>query len=129
MIDWRQTIAVAIGGSFGCVCRYIVGQLFIQRFGPGFPYGTLFINVTGSFFIGVIAQLALTNAFGITPLVRVFLMTGIIGGYTTFSTFALENVNLLSDSYSLPAIYLSASVILGLGAAALGRVVGGLLVR
>ena len=84
MIDWRAVVAVAAGAAIGGVLRYVVGQLFLQRFGPGFPYGTLFINVSGSFLIGIVAQLALTRAFGITPLVRLLLATGILGGYTTF---------------------------------------------
>jgi fluoride exporter len=122
MIDWRAVVAVAIGAAIGGVLRYVVGQLFLQRFGPGFPYGTLFINVTGSFCIGIVAQLALTRAFGITPLVRLFFATGVLGGYTTFSAFELDALTLL-ESGAMPAlIYTFASVVLGFGGAALGIV-------
>ena len=103
MIEWRAVAAVAIGAAFGGVLRYVVGQLFLQRFGPGFPYGTLFINVSGSFLIGIVAQLALTRAFGMTPLVRLLLATGVLGGYTTFSAFSLDALTLL-ESGAMPAL-------------------------
>jgi fluoride exporter len=123
VIDWRAVLAVALGAAIGGVLRYVVGQLFLQRFGPGFPYGTLFINVSGSFCIGIVAQLALTRAFGITPLVRLFFATGILGGYTTFSAFELDVFTLL-ESGAFPALlYTFASVVLGFGGAALGIVV------
>lgn len=129
MIDWRAVAAVAIGAAFGGVLRYVVGQLFLQRFGPGFPYGTLFINVSGSFCIGVVAQLALTRAFGMTPLVRLFFATGILGGYTTFSAFELDAITLL-ESGAMPAlIYVFGSVVLGFGGAALGIVLTRLALR
>jgi fluoride exporter len=129
MIDWRAVIAVAVGAAIGGVLRYVVGQIFLQRFGPGFPYGTLFINVTGSVLIGVVAQLAATRAFGVTPLVRILLATGILGGYTTFSTFSLDALTLF-ESGALPAlIYTFASVVLGFGGAALGIVIGRLAQR
>jgi fluoride exporter len=129
MIDWRAVIAVAIGAAIGGVLRYVVGQVFLQRFGPGFPYGTLFINVSGSFLIGIVAQLALTRAFGMTPLVRLLLATGVLGGYTTFSTFSLDALTLL-ESGAVPAfIYTVASVVLGFGGAALGIVLTRLALR
>ncbi len=129
MIDWRAVVAVAAGAAIGGVLRYVVGQLFLQRFGPGFPYGTLFINVSGSFLIGIVAQLALTRAFGITPLVRLLLATGILGGYTTFSTFSLDALTLL-ESGAMPAlVYSVASVVLGFGGAALGVVLARLALR
>ena len=129
MIDWRAVVAVAAGAAIGGALRYVVGQLFLQRFGPGFPYGTLFINVSGSFLIGIVAQLALTRAFGITPLVRLLLATGILGGYTTFSTFSLDALTLL-ESGAMPAlVYSVASVVLGFGGAALGVVLARLALR
>ncbi len=129
MIDWRAVVAVAIGAAIGGVLRYVVGQLFLQRFGPGFPYGTLFINVSGSFLIGIVAQLALTRAFGMTPLVRLLLATGILGGYTTFSAFSLDALTLL-ESGAMPAlVYTVASVVLGFGGAALGVVLTRLALR
>jgi fluoride exporter len=129
VIDARAIFAVAIGAAAGGVARYVIGQLFLQRFGPGFPYGTLVINVSGSFLIGIVAQLAATRAFGVTPLVRILLATGVLGGYTTFSTFSLDALTLL-ESGALPMlVYMAASIVFGFGGAALGIVVARLAQR
>jgi fluoride exporter len=130
VIEWKAVCAVAIGAAIGGVARYIIGQVFVQRFGPGFPYGTLFINVTGSFLIGVVAELATSRAFGVTPLVRVFAATGILGGYTTFSTFSLDALVLVSDGAGLlAALYAAGSVALGLVAAYAGLVLARVAIR
>jgi len=119
--DWRAILAVALGAAIGGVARYIVGQIFLQRFGPGFPYGTLFINVTGSFAIGIVAQLALSQAAGMSPTMRLFAATGVLGGYTTFSTFSLEAITLIGEGGTIAALmYAGASIALGFGGAALG---------
>jgi CrcB protein len=91
---------VAIGGALGSVSRYWLSGLVAARFGETFPFGTLAINVTGSFVIGVIAALAIpegrldsqSRAFA-----SQFLMYGICGGYTTFSSFSLNTLNLLRN--------------------------------
>lgn len=122
-MDVKAILAVGIGGGIGAILRYLVGAAFLQRFGPGFPWGTFVINVTGSFFIGVIAQLALTRAFGITPNVRLFAATGVLGGYTTFSTFSLDTVTLVEDGAAPVALlYAGGSVLAGFFAAYLGQV-------
>ncbi len=120
MIDWRAVVAVAIGAAIGGVLRYVVGQFFLQRFGAGFPFGTLFINVTGSFCIGVIAELAATRALGMTPMLRMFWAVGVLGGYTTFSTFSLDELTMLQEGLFPAFIYMAASVGLGLAGAAAG---------
>jgi len=97
LLDWRTLAAIALGGGFGSVLRYVVGFAITQRLGPGFPWGTFVINVTGSLIIGLVAELSATRALGITPLVRVFLMVGVLGGYTTFSAFSLDMVTLVGD--------------------------------
>jgi len=122
MIDWRAVVAVAVGAAIGGVLRYVIGQIFLQRFGPGFPYGTLFINVTGSFCIGIVAELGVTRALGMTPLLRILLATGVLGGYTTFSTFSLDAVLLLAEGVMLPVLYAVTSVVLGFAGAAAGIV-------
>jgi CrcB protein len=130
VIEWKAVCAVAIGAALGGVARYVIGQVFAQRFGPGFPYGTLFINVTGSFLIGVVAELATSRAFGVTPLVRVFAATGILGGYTTFSAFSLDALVLLSDGAALlAALYAAGSVALGLVAAYAGLILARVTIR
>jgi fluoride exporter len=127
-VDWKAIFAVAIGGALGTTLRYVVGSAFLQRFGPGFPWGTLVINVTGSFFIGVVAQLALSRSFGVTPTIRIFAATGVLGGYTTFSTFSLDSLVLVGDGAAPVALaYAAGSVIGGFFAAYLGQVFARLL--
>jgi len=103
---WRQTIrdtagsyvAVALGSVVGGVARFLVSVLFISQLGNGFPWGTLFVNVTGSFIIGFYA--ALTGPDGrllASPRQRQFVMVGICGGYTTFSAFSLEMLRLVQS--------------------------------
>jgi fluoride exporter len=104
-------IAVFIGGGLGSLARYLTGLLFLQRLGPGFPYGTLAINLAGCFLIGVIAEVAQTRAIGIGSTARLFLVVGVLGGFTTFSTFAYDAVTLAGEALSIPAIaYVLASV-------------------
>ena len=91
---------VAIGGALGSMARYGLGGLVSDKFGQAFPWGTLVINVTGSFVIGFLG--ALTAPSGkMTPQSRVLatqlLITGVCGGYTTFSSFSLQTLNLLRD--------------------------------
>jgi CrcB protein len=91
---------VAIGGALGSMGRYWLSGLVAARFGETFPWGTLVINVTGSFLIGIFAGFA-TPEGRLDPQSRVFvtqfLMIGICGGYTTFSAFSLQTLNLLRD--------------------------------
>jgi CrcB protein len=122
-MEWKAILAVGIGGGIGAILRYAVGLAFVQRVGPGFPWGTFAINVSGSFLIGVIAQLALTRSFGVTPTVRLFAATGVLGGYTTFSTFSLDTIVLVGDgAVSLSAAYALGSVAAGVLAAYAGQV-------
>jgi CrcB protein len=116
--DLRTLAAVAVGGAAGSVARYLVQYAFVTRLGggAGFPYATLLINVLGSFVIGIVAELAMSR--GLDPLVRTFLMVGILGGFTTFSSFSLEAVSLGRSGEWIPAIiYVAASVVLGIVAA------------
>jgi CrcB protein len=91
---------VGIGGALGSVARFWISGLVAERFGQTFPWGTILVNVSGSFVIGLIAALAVpegrldshSRAFATN-----FLMLGICGGYTTFSSFSLQTLNLLHD--------------------------------
>jgi CrcB protein len=122
---------IAIGGAIGSVARYGIGGLVSDKYGTTFPWGTLVVNVSGSFVIGILA--ALTAPEGkMTPQSRVFatqlLVTGICGGYTTFSSFSLQTLNLLRDREWLYAggnVLLS--VILCMIAVWLGYVIGSML--
>lgn len=115
---------IAIGSALGGVARYLLGG-FIQRLSAGtFPAGTLVINLTGSFLLGLLYRYASDSA-AITPEVRAMLTIGFCGGYTTFSTFTYETVRLLEDGESARAIaYVGLSVGLSLGAMVLGLAAG-----
>lgn len=115
MIGWQALLAVFAGGGIGSMVRYLLTFVVTQRLGPGFPWATLIINVTGSFIIGVVAEVTQTRAFAGGPLLRVFLMAGVLGGYTTFSTFSFDAVNLLHERAGLLALgYAAGSVVLGI---------------
>ncbi|NNM93726.1 MAG: fluoride efflux transporter CrcB [Candidatus Eremiobacteraeota bacterium] len=119
----KAILAVALGGGVGSALRYVVNFLVVARFGPGFPLGTLLINITGSLLIGVVAELAATSSLGMTPLLRLFLAVGVLGGYTTFSTFALDTVTLVGDrALGIATMYALGSVALGILAAFAGQV-------
>jgi fluoride exporter len=100
---WDRTgsyISVALGSVVGGVARYLVSVLFVSQLGGGFPWGTLFVNVTGSFIIGFYS--ALTGPDGrllASPRQRQFVMVGICGGYTTFSAFSLETLQLVQSGH------------------------------
>ena len=91
---------VAIGGALGSMARYGVGGLVSSKFGETFPWGTLVINITGSFVIGFLGAMTVPEG-KMSPQSRVvamqLLMTGVCGGYTTFSSFSLQTLNLLRD--------------------------------
>lgn len=104
--------AVALGGAIGSVTRYLVGIGSGRLFGMAFPWGTLIINVTGSFLIGAFIGLFATR-WNLSHTVRVFLTVGICGGYTTFSTFSLDAFYLMERGELLSsATYMVASVVL-----------------
>lgn len=109
MIWW-----VAIGGAAGSVARYLLGGLIQERSGSSFPLGTLAVNVIGAVLIGLVMEYSLTNAA--TPReLRVLLVTGFCGGFTTFSAFSWETVQLIREgSLSRAAVYVAASVALTL---------------
>lgn len=86
--------AIALGGGLGSVLRYAVSALTHSRISTDFPYGTLVVNVTGSFLIGLLYVL-LTERETLDPVWRAGLIIGVLGGFTTFSSFSLETLNLL----------------------------------
>ncbi|HTV47937.1 MAG TPA: fluoride efflux transporter CrcB [Phycisphaerae bacterium] len=91
-------LLVAIGSALGGVSRFWFSGLIANRFGQSFPWGTLFVNVTGSFIIGLFATLtAPEGRWLVGPSGRNFFMTGFCGGYTTFSSFSLQTLSLAQD--------------------------------
>jgi len=114
----RQDLAlagyVAAGGALGSVARFLLGTLVEQRAGVGFPVGTLLVNVTGSVAIGAIMRWAAVGG-AISLETRILLVTGVCGGYTTFSTFSYETARLLEDGEQARALlYILLSVVLSL---------------
>lgn len=89
---------VGIGGAIGSVARFWVSGLVAARFGQTFPLGTLVVNVTGSFVVGLFAALSQPEGrWLVNPSLRLFLMIGICGGYTTFSSFSLQTLALAQE--------------------------------
>jgi fluoride exporter len=121
-----RIVLVALGGALGAVARYGLGTWIATRFGPEFPLGTFIINVTGAFLIGVVIGMA--NGGAISADARTFLAVGVLGGYTTFSTFSYETLELLVDG-SVGAFFFNmfGQLALGLGAVYLGLVVSRIL--
>ncbi|MBR1219869.1 fluoride efflux transporter CrcB [Bradyrhizobium sp. U87765 SZCCT0131] len=109
-------LAVAAGGAIGSVARYVVGVMSGRLLGIASPWGTLFINVTGSFLIGLFVGLFATK-WDLSQTARIFLTVGICGGYTTFSTFSLDAFTLIERGQSMASFaYMLASVALSVGA-------------
>jgi CrcB protein len=102
------------GGAIGAGARYLIGRAFMQAGFIEFPWATLTINVTGSFLMGVLIEV-LAQRFNASNDLRTFLATGVLGGYTTFSSFSLEFATLYERGNMTAAFgYVAASVILGL---------------
>lgn len=108
-------LLVLLGGAIGTGCRFGLSNLVAETIGPHqFPYATFLINITGSFLIGFLAEL-FDARVAVSPETRAALLVGVLGGYTTFSSFSLETLNLLRDGAWWQAlVYPVASVILGL---------------
>jgi len=116
---------VAFGGALGASARYFIGTQTLRLMGPGFPWGTLCVNVLGSFIMGALIGLMAVK-FSVSQEVRHFLTTGVLGGFTTFSAFSLDFVYLTERKAHLFAwTYLGASVALSI----LALIAGLLLVR
>ena len=123
-------IWIGIGGALGSMGRYGVSRVFAFWFGETFPWGTLVVNVTGSFLIGLIAGLTTdpNSRFMVAPDMRQFLMVGICGGYTTFSSFSLQTLALVREGDMMEAgSNVLMSVIFCMIAVWLGVVLAGLI--
>jgi len=115
---------VALGGAIGSVARYGVGALAAQLLGSAFPWGTLLVNLTGSFLISLVMHVALSGT-AVSLELRIFLTTGIMGGFTTYSSFNYETLALLNQrAYGLAGLNLAATVLGCLAAGAVGLAAG-----
>lgn len=117
-------LAIGVGGAIGSVARHGVGALSLRLLGPNFPWGTLSVNFIGSTAMGLfIAWLAAREPH--STAMRAFITTGVLGGFTTFSTFALDAVTLYRDrTLAIAGLYVAASVILSIAGLMLGLLAG-----
>ena len=120
---------IALGGALGSVGRYACSSAAAHAFGETFPWGTLIVNVTGSFVIGAFATLSGPDGrWLLPPDARLFVTIGICGGYTTFSSFSLQTLNLIrAGEFSAALGNIAGSVILCLAGVWLGYVAGALI--
>ncbi len=117
-LNLPAVLVVALGGAIGSVARYVAGMLLLPV-SSGFPVGTLVVNVLGAFLIGAFAGLAVSSEGD--HLLRLALMTGFCGGFTTFSTFSAETLLLIQEGRTVRALwYIGSSLVLGLAATAFG---------
>src|SRR6266498_3543804 len=116
-------VMIGAGGFMGAIARYALAAWLGQKWGRSFPLGTLVINVSGSFFIGLIMAV-LTERFMANPQWRLLLVVGFLGAYTTFSTFEYETGGLLKDGeLILAALNVILSVLLGFAALKMGELI------
>lgn len=107
----NSLFAVALGGAVGASGRYLFNLQMMRLMGPNFPWGTFGVNIIGSFIMGVIAE-SLALRFNVSSEVRSFLMTGVLGGFTTFSAFSLDAGNMIErNDWTLAGLYVSGSVV------------------
>lgn len=120
----NQILAIAAGGSIGALARFWIANLVYEWLGRGFPHGTLFVNVSGSFLMGLLTELMLQR-FVATPEYRAVLLVGFLGAYTTFSTFSIETLYLFEQGETLKALLnIFFSVALCLAAVWFGLLIG-----
>lgn len=118
-------LLVALGGASGSVLRYLVGHWSLRQFGPAFPWGTMFVNIVGSLLIGLLAEF-IARRLNASAEVRLLLVTGFLGGFTTFSAFSLDALTLFErGATTIAVVYVVTSVAVSLaavmGGLALGR--------
>ncbi|WP_350334679.1 fluoride efflux transporter CrcB [Coralliovum pocilloporae] len=108
-------LLVALGGAFGASLRYLSGVAALKLVGPGFPWGTVFVNAVGSLVMGVFIGL-LALKFSDNTELRLFVATGLLGGFTTFSAFSLDAVTLWARGAMMEAaLYVFGSVVVAIG--------------
>lgn len=117
-------MAIAGGGALGAVARHAVSSVALRALGPAFPWGTLIVNAAGSFLMGLLI-VWLAHREPNPPALRAFLTVGVLGAFTTFSTFSLEIVMLTREkAFGLAAAYLAASLVLSVGGLIIGLLTG-----
>lgn len=106
-----QLLMVCLGGAVGTGARYLLSVWMLQVMGPSFPYGTLLVNGVGSFLLAAVMYAGIESAT-ISPTMRVVLGTGVMGGFTTYSTFSFETMKYLQDgAWAIAALYILGTVV------------------
>jgi CrcB protein len=124
-----RLLLICLGGAVGTGARYLLGGLVVRWLGPDFPYGTLLINVLGSFLIGLIQQVGLSTLL-IPDTLRLVLTIGVLGGFTTYSSFSYETLKLAEvGSWVGAGLYVGLTTALCLVCCALGLSLGRVLVE
>lgn len=119
-----NVILVFFGGGLGAAARYLLQGVFYRVAGTDVPYGTVLVNVVGCFLIGLIMA-GSGSRFLLSPSLRIFLTIGILGGFTTFSSFSYETIALLrDDEIFLASLNVVVSIVSCLGATFLGTIIG-----
>jgi CrcB protein len=114
---------ISLGGAVGTAARYLLSVWLLRALGPAFPYGTLAVNVIGSFLLGVVMQ-AGGDASPLSPTARLVLGTGVMGGFTTYSAFNYETLQYLQQgAWATAGLYVAATLLGCLGAGAVGLAV------
>jgi CrcB protein len=123
----QQLLIAGIGGFIGSACRFWFSSVTYRILGQDFPYGTLFVNVLGCLLIGLLMTV-FEDRFLVSPNLRIFLTVGILGGFTTFSTFSFETVSLLKEgSFLIAGANILSSLMICLAATWFGSAIGKLL--
>jgi fluoride exporter len=124
-MELRRAMIVMAGGALGAYARYAVGGWFAARYGPVFPWGTLVINLAGSFVLGLFVGARDSGHYTLDPVWTLLFAIGFLGAFTTFSTFTVETMHLITlRSFILAGANVLGSVALGLLAAGLGLLLG-----
>ena len=122
---FKDLLLVGIGGAAGSIVRYATHKWITMLYPHAFPAGTFFVNIAGCFLIGLLFGLSAKHEY-LSPAFRLLLMTGFCGGFTTFSAFTLEGMELLQQQkFFIFAMYFALSVFLGLIATFAGARLGG----
>ncbi len=102
-LSLSQALVIMLGGSLGALMRFVISGSITEKLGTSFPYGTLTVNILGSFVMGFLAMF-LVERMGLDPLLRLGIFVGFLGAFTTFSTFSMETMNLFEQGESVRAL-------------------------
>lgn len=126
-MNLRLWLSVGAGGFMGATLRFAVSRASVAWFGAEFPWGTLIVNASGAFIIGLLSAAFMTR-FSVGPAVRGLILTGILGGLTTFSSFTLETLNLVQNGGAIRGLLnVMANLLIGLTVVWLGYNLGAML--